>query len=344
MAAYGWPDMSGAPIGATFQMLPIATEAVSGSSFTFSVPISNGNNYLFSLSDGTHFSTVFATGSANAYANVPSQNVSSLTQTILNAKTTLIGNHAPIMLPVFSTPSIQTGLSQGNSSSESSTQAKALHASPHLIISGCSASVLSNSPRTWTPVGQVHTTTGTSAVFSYNVNTSSAISVGFSLTDAVGSFSVDGSISVSAGGSAPLSVGPGVHQQVETQFIYTHYKLTCPEVRGSYTAYAVAASNWSGGMQLGQSVTTNPNGGCNYLHDVKLAPFGGSASIWNGSTITYDVGFSLFGFSFSNLVSNDMTSVVTSWTNNGSVTTYLCGPDNTASPLGQAITYNSTVG
>jgi hypothetical protein len=46
VAVYGWPDMSGAPIGATFQMLPIATEAVSGSSFTLSVPISNGNTSI----------------------------------------------------------------------------------------------------------------------------------------------------------------------------------------------------------------------------------------------------------------------------------------------------------
>ncbi len=330
LEALVWPSMPGAAAGASFPMTELSSEEVSGASFTDPVATQGNINLAFVLTNGTQSSIEFST------VGEPPQN-----------SAPLAGPHVattPTKIRLKAFPAPLQGVPASRLRHELSSGVRSAAATPHVLyIDSCVATVLSNTGRTWTNIGEVHTTADTSASYDFGISTGDSFTIGYSATGSSGSFSVDGSTSTTAGGGSALPVAAGIHQAVQTQFIYTSYELGCGAGKYAYTAYAVAESNWSGGMQLGASVGTDPNGGCNSLHDIILSANGGNADLYYGTTDTIDTGFSLLGFNFSNSVTYG-TQDTTTWINNGTPTTYLCGADNNISPIGQPVIYNSTSG
>lgn len=334
LTVFTWPAVGVPVVGSDIPLTQLATSAVSGANFSEVIFPEGSQNILLFLTNGSQESTSFASLSPSQAtptavpmaASGSSGSVSQKSMTILTA---------PFAKAIAALPIV--GHSGALTSAASGALPRAV--ASRLTINGCSAQALSSSAPTWTPIGQVHTVNQTSAFFTYGTSTSSSFSVGISSSNAFGSFSANGTVATNGGSSSGFNVAAGVHQFVNTQFIYTDYKLTCVAGRSLYYEYAVASSNWHGGLQLGAPAPTNPQGACNHLTDQQVLPSQYQGEDF-GSTASLDAGINLLGFDFSEMISyTSLTNI--QWHNGGSTTTYLCGSNESSPPGGQPIIYNS---
>lgn len=327
LSVFGWSNTGVPLVGNVSTLSELATATVSGNSFSEVISPNGYQNVLILLTDGTQESTVFSSLVSNQ---------STATSVAMASEARELGgaithSASSILVAPFTTVRSTSAASELISMSRSRV--------PRLTINGCAATTLSNSAPTWTPIGQVHTVNQTSAFFTYGQSTSSSFSVGISLNNTYGSFSTSGSVTTDGGSNSGFNVNAGVHQFVNSQFIYTNYKLICYIGRQEVTEYAVASSNWSGGLQLGASAPSNPRGACNHLTDEQVLP-NQYQGVSFGSSDTMNAGINLLGFDFSETVTYTSQTNI-DWHNTGSTTTYLCGSNENIGPGGQNIVYNS---
>lgn len=173
----------------------------------------------------------------------------------------------------------------------------------------------------YTVVGELHTVTDLSGTFSYGRTANSSIGVGVS-SDGGGTWSVSGTAAVSNTLGATVLQGNQAAnwgKQLKTQFHYLKQRFYCV----AWTSYyRVIASQWDGGMQIGNDVSS----GDNHPNQWKQ-PYPGQSQFTrsSGSAYNYSGAVCVLGVCL-NASSGFSTNVELHWTNTSQTTTrYLYG-------------------
>jgi hypothetical protein len=173
----------------------------------------------------------------------------------------------------------------------------------------------------YTVVGELHTVTDLSGSFSYGQTADSSIGVGAS-SDGGSTWSVSGSVSINNTSGAKVIQGNQAAswgKQLKTEFHYLKQRFYCI-VWTSY--YRVVASQWDGGMQIGNDVSS----GDNHPNQWKTSVPGQDQFLRSSNTAyNYSGAVCVFGVCL-NARSGFSINVELHWTNTSQTTTrYLYG-------------------
>jgi hypothetical protein len=352
VSVMGMPDMSGMTVGSSVDFVPLATQPVSGSSFSIPVALTpTVQSWLGGFTSPTANALVIIKSGTSMTAETVVIPVASSSST---TTTTTVAPGSPVTIesagpPVVTTSAFPAPWAYSTTSPET-TSANALRhsqavpsstgsakstSSPNYSFSGCNAVLESNQEQS-TRIGELHVAnqTGETARYYYENYADSTITAGISASDS--GFTLDGSVSVTNAIStnASQAEGAGVHPYIDSNFLYGNFLVslgTC----GYF--YVVMAYDAVGDVFAGNQAPDNPWGSCSSDPNLGTATVGpgGAYGTHSETAANYGAVASFLGFTFG-ATTGYSTTIDINWHNAGTVNSYVCGnngPANSASIL-----------
>ena len=340
----GEPDMSNMVAGSSIDLVPLASEAVSGTAFSLSLAMTpTVQSWVAGISGPTgNGLVVVQSGSTTTVESIelPVSTMEAATNTTTSTSGTT---------PTPSTVTINTFPASWNSAAVATATASAVRSrlqssgvtkgtinpTPQYSYGGCNAVLLTDGEDSST-IGELHTAnvTGMTAKYKYQNTASSSITAGISSSNS--GFTGGGSVSVtnSIGTTAATTGTSGTHAYVISDFLYGDFLVS-----GGYCGnfYVVMPYDAIGDVNQGSNAPSNPWGSCASDPNLGTAVVGSGNTYGTHSQTAQNYGYiaSAFGFSFGGSTGYT-TSIAITWTNGSSGTTYICGnngPANSASIL-----------
>ena len=347
----GIPDLSGMSTGSSVQMVPLASEPVSGASFSISISMSPiVQSWLSGLTSPVANVMVIIQSATSMSAETVVIPLGSATSapTSTTSPTSSGSTQVPVVTTsAFPSPWAYSPASSGAPSTSALRHAQALaglprptgSVSPNYNYGGCPAYLLSDAEES-TQIGELHTAnvTGMTARYYYENYADSTITTGFSSSNS--NFQAGGTVSVtnSIGTNASTAEAAGQHNFIGSHLMYGDF-LVSSAYCGSF--YAVMSYDAIGDVYQNSQAPENPWGSCAadpYSGVATVSANGGTYGTHSQTAEEYSAIASAFGFTFGGSTGYS-SSIDIEWHNNGTVATYVCGNNNVANLA--SILYNN---